>query len=244
MNAALLVALLPISLLCSCAFTPRVVALRHTEPVTRSMSIPKLSGLKVHLEDVVDGRSPNESWEGVPLTALPAGYAYRSPSSAERKAWDDAVQTADKNAPRYALGVVRNTYGASTAGVNSVNSPVQWIQDGLRTELEAHGVTLVGKDASDVSVRVTLKSFFADLYMSVSTNIAAEVRIKEADKEPRTILIHARDSSVAWAGSSWEYYCVMRGAQQKLLAHILLLTAGGEAPPTAYDQRTASEADF
>lgn len=219
-------------LLCSCAFTPRVVSLQHTEAVTQALDLPALQGLRVHVAEVLDTRSALESWDGVPVNVLPAGFTYRPASDGERKAWDAAVKSPDRSAPRHALGAVRNMYGSVTSSVSSLEDPAAWIGDGLRTELVAHGAQLVDAAEAQVSVQVTLRSMNADLYMAVSAKIAAVVEIRQPGKDPRKITLHTKDSAGAWSGSSWEYYCVMRAAQQKLLWHVLKLVAGGEPPAT------------
>lgn len=216
----------------SCAFTPRVVSLQHTEPVTTAMDGTGLKGLRVHLADVVDGRAGLESWDSVPVAATPAGYAYRSPSGAEKQAWDAAVRSPDKATPRNSIGSVRNMYGATTASVSSIESPAKWLADALRVELVAHGAELVGPDDCQVSLTVTLRSMTADLHFSITSSLAAQVDLRESGKEPRKAVIRTADTSVGWVGSSWEYYLVMRGAQQKMLWHILSMTAGGRAPDT------------
>jgi hypothetical protein len=216
----------------SCAWTPRVVALKHPDYVTKYMSIPELNGLRVHVAEVLDTRNPNESWDAVPSTEKPKGFFYISASRAEEAAWRSELESGSLDQPRHAIGLVRNLNGAATSSVSSVNSPVDWLRDALQTELKGHGAVLVDQQEADMTVQMNLRSFRADLYYVTSAAIAAEVRLtpRPGAGEPRTVRLHTRDTTVAWEASSWEYYESMRGAQQQLLTHVLLLTAGGPAP--------------
>lgn len=222
--------LLPLLAFGSCAFTTRVVSLQHTEAVTKSCSIPQLKGVKVHLAAVVDGRET--SWGETPVTVDPPGFTYKAPSGSEEILWEQAV---DRSGPRHEVGTVRNLYGMVTARVYSVDPPATWLSDGLRHEFEAHGAILTSEADADLRIRVTLRFLRADLYMAIWSKLVAEVELDQVGKEPRKVLLHARGSDTAGTASSWEYYKVIRSSQQKLLTHILLLAAGGEAPTTERD---------
>lgn len=221
----------------SCAFTTRVVSLQHTEPVTKACSIPQLKGMKVHLAQVADSREA--SWGETPVTADPPGFTYKAPSGSEEILWEQAVDRSQAN-QRHEVGTVRNLYGMVTARVMSVDPPAVWLADGLRQEFEAHGAVLTGEADADLRVRVTLRFLRADLYMAIWSKMVAEVEMDQTGQPTRKVLIHARGSDTAGTGSSWEYYKVIRASQQKLLTHILLLAAGGEAPPTEKDAKAAA----
>ena len=226
-------------LLPSCALTPRVVRLKNYEPIVAVGTVPELAGKRIYLADVTDGRSDTETWESVSTTPSPLGYVYSGPSSKAADAWDAGMAHCEGDtAPRHRLGAMRNMYGAKTAEVVALDSPLAWMQETLTTELgNQHALLAVSESEADASISLKLRHIGVDMYFSIGCHIAADVAVSRRDHPPKILTIHTKGSCWVWTGSSWEYYTAMREAQQKLMWHALRAIVEIDPPPsTAVDK--------
>ena len=119
----------------------------------------------------------------------------------------------------YLIYGLRNGFGMVMSKVYALNSPVEWLTDTLKLDLQQHGAQVVDTSnagASTVSIDGTIRYFKIDIYMAYWADLIVDVQIRVKDKPPINRTIHTRAGQTAWSSSSFEYYQSIRQCQQKL----------------------------
>lgn len=213
-----------------CATSGRHVLLKEYNPTVPPKADSLLKGATVSIKAFGDAFNINNNLEdnvGSKTTEEPQGYSYIKMTPEQEKAWNRDVEARKRSSSEKdwkAIGYVRNGFGMVMSKVYAINSPVEWLTDTLKMDLQQQGAQVVDTSqagTATVSIEGTIRYFKIDIYMAYWADLIVDVQIRVKDKPPINRTIHTRAGQTAWSTSSFEYYQSMRQCQQKLSRIVL-----------------------
>lgn len=120
------------------------------------------------------------------------------------------------------VGQVRNGYGAPTAAVRAIQSPVVWVADSLARGLAAQGYRVDRlPQASDSSplptVSGTVKQVWVDGYMPLESEVVADVVVSQQGRTTFSTQCTGRDTTFPWTSSAEEFQTVLTGSMAQFV---------------------------
>lgn len=151
----------------------------------------------------------------------PPKFKYADFTREHDKRWDaemKTVQKQTKEANWIKIGNMRNGFGMVMSHVYALNDPADWLIEGLKYDLEAHGAKVV--DASraadaDVLVSGLIQLCREDMYMTVDASLVVDLDVQPKKGQARKRQIHTHGATAAMLASEGEYFHALRDARQK-----------------------------
>lgn len=165
-----------------------------------------------------DLTSPNPTTE----PAQPPGFSFVPFTDEQSKTWVKEFKLAKKNASKAdwrEIGNVRNGFGIVMSHVYALNDPGVWLADTLKLDLESLGAKVVDAshgDSADITLSGTVQFCRVDSYMKTWGDLVVDLELQPKGRTASHVLLHTEGGTVAWVGSTSEFYHPLRECRQKV----------------------------
>jgi hypothetical protein len=142
-------------------------------------------------------------------------------TDSQHKNWDDESKQLEKTIPKEKMreiGNLRNGFGMILSHVYALNDPGKWLTDSLKMDLEQLGAKVVDSsdaNAADLRISGTLQFCRVDIYMKIWGDLVVDLELHPKNGVASQRTIHTDGGTVAWLGSTGEFYKPLRESRQK-----------------------------
>lgn len=168
----------------------------------------------------------------------PSPYSYAERTREQEKLWDQeqrAMQQQTTPANWIEIGNMRNGFGMVMSHVYAMNSPCDWLAQGLKFDLEAQGAKVVDAsqaDSADVTVSGTIQRCSLDMYMTEDGQLVVDLDVQPKNGEARHREIHTHGATAAMLASEGEYFHALRDCREKFsILAVQEISDAGKAKP-------------
>lgn len=151
----------------------------------------------------------------------PPQFTFVPYTSEQSKIWNKEFRELEKSAGdegRRKIGRLRNGFGMVLSHVYALNEPSAWLVESLKMDLESQGAKVVDAsqaDAADLTISGTIRFCRVDIYMKIWGDLVVDLELQPKGRSVSHALLHTEGGTVAWVGSTSEFYTPLREARQK-----------------------------